>query len=688
MTNNSRPSVYNQWKLILEDEQGHEEAFLVTGDTVTVGRDQENDIPLDNPHVSKQHARFIKQDNQLIIEDLSSINGTIVNAGPLIGAYTLRPNDTIKIGPYTFRVEKTLANLPQSSIKTSVHTVATKSSPREAEPGPPEPMQPMQPMEPMAKGPLIGAAVGAAVLILLLAAFLLGWFGRSLNQPPINGPTPAADNRSVEGPVALDVPALTINELPTADSLPPGQPVSIKVTARDQAGMRRIELWAEGQKVDELMVEPAVQRESLTAALAWTPAQPGTYTLEVRAYNRSGLVSRESIGPLLVVGPETPTPTPTASPTPVETETPSPTLAPTRLAAITPLPDSATLLVEAPTLTVRSGPSGSYTEVAELTEGDAVEILSQAEIDGEQWWQIRYRQGNSRYLGWVLVDPATTSVVSATPTATSTPTSTPRRVTVTATALSVAANSPTPTATPMPTSTPTPEVEFILAPPGKTLLIISNRSLGNQPARLTLSGGKSVGGGQEFDVPSGQERQVVLEPDEYRAMWSSTARSGFARGWDFEAVAGKVMVMWIVPEEGRTETEIYDRLVTNPEPEPVATALPSATPDPVIDRIPPPGQAMIVVANRSMANANANLTVSGGSFGGGEEFVLDANTETVLEMAPGEYRGVWNIPIRGGMFLGNEFDISVGEVVLFWIVPEDGTLFMQRPGQEPDQINN
>jgi hypothetical protein len=100
----------------------------------------------------------------------------------------------------------------------------------------------------------------------------------------------------------------------------------------------------------------------------------------------------------------------------------------------------------------------------------------------------------------------------------------------------------------------------IRAPEGQTLLIVSNRSLANQPVRLTLSGGKSVGGGREIDPPPDQEIQLVLEPDFYRALWSAPLNS-FTRGADFTAAPDKVMVMWVVPEQGRSDIEIYDELI-------------------------------------------------------------------------------------------------------------------------------
>ena len=242
-----------------------------------------------------------------------------------------------------------------------------------------------------------------------------------------------------------------------------------------------------------------------------------------------------------------------------------------------------------------------------------------------------------------------------------------------------------PTSPPPPTATATPTRAVIQAPPGKTLLIVSNRSHANKPALLTLSGGKSVGGGKEINVPAGAEVRLVLEPDFYRALWSSPFRS-FVRGADFTAVPGKVMVMWIVPEDGLTNTEVYDELTIEGEATSTPTPPPTPTPAPVINGYSaPPGKALLVVGNKSLVNQFALVTISGGSFGGGQQITLDANTEIPLELLAGDYRAIWSTP---GFTAGSDFSVTTGEVIQGWIIPETGQVFMQFPGQAARQINN
>ncbi|WP_414588446.1 FHA domain-containing protein [Scytonema sp. PCC 10023] len=65
----------------------------------SIGRDRQNDIAIEHPTVSRFHAHIERKDGSLYITDLSSTNGTFVNAKPIHEARLLRAGDTIRIGP-------------------------------------------------------------------------------------------------------------------------------------------------------------------------------------------------------------------------------------------------------------------------------------------------------------------------------------------------------------------------------------------------------------------------------------------------------------------------------------------------------------------------------------------------------------------------------------------------------------
>ena len=73
---------------------------------VVVGRSPSSDIVINEPFVSATHARFTLQGPALVLEDLKSLNGTLVNNHPIDQAVTLRDGDEVQIGDTIMRVSR------------------------------------------------------------------------------------------------------------------------------------------------------------------------------------------------------------------------------------------------------------------------------------------------------------------------------------------------------------------------------------------------------------------------------------------------------------------------------------------------------------------------------------------------------------------------------------------------------
>ena len=67
---------------------------------ISIGRNPNSDIHIDNLGVSKQHARIVKQDGLYVVEDLNSTNGTYVN-NKRVARAILNNNDEIHIGKHS-----------------------------------------------------------------------------------------------------------------------------------------------------------------------------------------------------------------------------------------------------------------------------------------------------------------------------------------------------------------------------------------------------------------------------------------------------------------------------------------------------------------------------------------------------------------------------------------------------------
>jgi|GEM_PF-3084088 len=68
----------------------------------TIGRNEDNDIVLENLSASGHHAQVVKTGNRYAVEDLKSTNGTLVN-GQKIDRKTLDDDDIILIGKHGLR---------------------------------------------------------------------------------------------------------------------------------------------------------------------------------------------------------------------------------------------------------------------------------------------------------------------------------------------------------------------------------------------------------------------------------------------------------------------------------------------------------------------------------------------------------------------------------------------------------
>lgn len=73
---------------------------------VVVGRSPSSDVVISEPFVSATHARFTLTGPALVIEDLGSTNGTLVNGRNIVEPTTLRDGDDVQVGDVVMRVSR------------------------------------------------------------------------------------------------------------------------------------------------------------------------------------------------------------------------------------------------------------------------------------------------------------------------------------------------------------------------------------------------------------------------------------------------------------------------------------------------------------------------------------------------------------------------------------------------------
>jgi pSer/pThr/pTyr-binding forkhead associated (FHA) protein len=87
-------------ELFLKFEDRVLQEILLSGGTVTIGRQPDNVFRIDNPAVSGHHAKVYAEGDHYVIEDSESFNGTYVN-GQRISKAVLKDGDNATIGKHT-----------------------------------------------------------------------------------------------------------------------------------------------------------------------------------------------------------------------------------------------------------------------------------------------------------------------------------------------------------------------------------------------------------------------------------------------------------------------------------------------------------------------------------------------------------------------------------------------------------
>ncbi|MCE0485048.1 MAG: DUF4388 domain-containing protein [Methylacidiphilales bacterium] len=183
----------------------------LTQEYTHVGRASGNEIFLPYPSVSNRHCIFILSGPDVVLRDLNSSNGTLVNGAP-ISETILRPADTIQVGVVQIQFEESIKRpklkpqdapapapapgdplLRQSKTGTLIHgTVKLPERPQ----GDPQPIKAVgdtayvqgvsainysdlaPPEEPVKKTPWLMIGVGGVVLLIIIAAAAYFFFLR------------------------------------------------------------------------------------------------------------------------------------------------------------------------------------------------------------------------------------------------------------------------------------------------------------------------------------------------------------------------------------------------------------------------------------------------------------------------------------------------------------------------------
>lgn len=92
-------------------------------DKTTIGRMDDNTFPIAESSVSSHHCEVYLRDNDVVVKDLDSTNGTFINGNRVTAETVLKPGQILRLGQVELRLE--VEGAPEAPAKPA----APKSAP-------------------------------------------------------------------------------------------------------------------------------------------------------------------------------------------------------------------------------------------------------------------------------------------------------------------------------------------------------------------------------------------------------------------------------------------------------------------------------------------------------------------------------------------------------------------------------
>jgi len=122
------------FKLVIQDDEGKTTIVPLIRDEITIGRKEGNTIRLTERNVSRRHARILRNNGEVHIEDLGSYNGIRVNNARIAERVSLRVSDQVQIGDYKLYLKAEGLDQVDDTRTTPVERVEATATPTEAMP--------------------------------------------------------------------------------------------------------------------------------------------------------------------------------------------------------------------------------------------------------------------------------------------------------------------------------------------------------------------------------------------------------------------------------------------------------------------------------------------------------------------------------------------------------------------------
>lgn len=131
-----------QHRLVMRTGPTPGKVIDLTEDSLTIGREPSNEIPINDAEISRKHARLSVQGDNYVIEDLGSTNGTFVNGQRLMGPHVLKPGEIVSFGEQISCTYEAISEVDANATIISSKPAAPPPTAPSVQPMPPSASEP------------------------------------------------------------------------------------------------------------------------------------------------------------------------------------------------------------------------------------------------------------------------------------------------------------------------------------------------------------------------------------------------------------------------------------------------------------------------------------------------------------------------------------------------------------------
>jgi hypothetical protein len=143
-----------QFQFVMHSGPSTGKIYPLEAPEIIIGRDASNVIAINDPEVSRKHAKLILQNTAYVIQDLGSTNGTFINGQRITTPQELKQGDTVTLGENIVLMFETAFD-PNATVVASAQAQMTVAPVRKPVPTPaPAPAPVPTPISPPSTAPV------------------------------------------------------------------------------------------------------------------------------------------------------------------------------------------------------------------------------------------------------------------------------------------------------------------------------------------------------------------------------------------------------------------------------------------------------------------------------------------------------------------------------------------------------